>query len=587
MRLSLKFFPVLILSLLCSQMFAQAKQVKNVIMLIPDGTSVDVLALSRWYKYGICKEDACWLNIDPYICGLVKTHCSDAPIGDSAPTSSTYAGGHLSQTGFIATYPPVSKGRDLVPVDPSRAYQPMYTILEAAKLNGKSTGLVVTCQFPHATPADFSAHTNERDRYFDIAKQMVYNRLNVVFGGGTKYLSPSVRSDKEDLVSVLKQRNYKYITSKPEFDQVTGSDSLVWGLFAPDALPNDLDTDKSKIPSLAQMTQKAIDVLSKNNRGFFLMVEGSKVDWSAHNNDPVGIVTEFLAFDDAVKQAIDFAKKDGNTAVLICPDHGNSGISIGGGRASSGYDTLSVTNLIKPLRNCTLTADGIAAKITPLTNDQEIISTFKEYTQITLNQQELDAIKTAKASTGLVRAIAKVITGRSYLAFTTNGHTGEDVMLAAYHPSGYRPTGVVQNSGINKYLREVSGNVNLDSLTDNYFVRDSVLLRNFVWNIQFIRDTANIPVGATLVIKKNAKSKVRAEVKAFTDYVTIYNSKKVVKTISLNSVAVMNYLVDPKDKTKYTMQRFYCSRDLEKILERELNGKGNNTKPEAQYSYNE
>lgn len=549
---------------------AQTTQVRNIIMLIPDGTSIDVLSLSRWYKFGICKEDACWLNIDPYICGLVKTHSSNAPIGDSAPTSSTYAAGHLSQTGFIATYPPVSPGRDLVKVDPERAYQPMYTILEAAKLGGKSTGLVVTCQFPHATPADFSAHTNERDRYFDISKQMVYSRLNVVFGGGTKYLSPKVRSDKEDLVSVLKQKNYKYITTKPEFDNVSAGDSLVWGLFAPDALPNDLDTDKDKIPSLAQMTQKAIDVLSQNKKGFFLMVEGSKVDWAAHNNDPVGIVTEFLAFDEAVKQALDFAKKDGHTAVLICPDHGNSGISIGGGRLNSGYDTMSVVNLVKPLKDCKLTADGIAAKITSLTKDQDIVSTFKEYTQIALNQQELDMIKTAKATTGLVRAIAKVITGHTYISFTTNGHTGEDVMLAAYHPAGYRPTGVVQNSDINKYFREISGNVNLDSLTDQYYCRDSVLLKNYVWNIQYKRDTANIPVDASLVISKSAKSKMRAEVKAFTDYVTIFNNDKPLKKISLNSLAVLNYLVDPKDKSKYTLQRFYCSKDLEKILQSEL-----------------
>ncbi|NJK94777.1 MAG: alkaline phosphatase, partial [Bacteroidales bacterium] len=149
-------------------------------MLIPDGTSMDVISLSRWYKFGICDQDACWLNIDPYICGLVKTHSSDAPIGDSAPTGSTYATGYLSQSGFVATYPASSgKARDLVTVDPTRSYQPMYTILEAAKLSGKSTGLVVTCQFTHATPADFSAHTPDRDKYFDIAKQMVYNRLNV------------------------------------------------------------------------------------------------------------------------------------------------------------------------------------------------------------------------------------------------------------------------------------------------------------------------------------------------------------------------------------------------------------------------
>jgi alkaline phosphatase len=571
--MKIKIYSFLLLAIVFSAgaVGQQNKQVKNVIMLIPDGTSMDILALSRWYKYGICQSDACWLNIDPYITGLVKTHSSDAPIGDSAPTSSTYATGHLSQSGFVATYPPSSgKDRDLVPIDPAKAYQPLYTILEAAKQNQKSTGLVVTCQFPHATPADFSAHTPERDNYFDIAKQMVYNRLNVVFGGGTRYLSPEIRDDKEDLVSVLKQKNYKYITSKQEMESVSSSDSLVWGLFAPDALPSDIDRDKSLVPSLSEMTGKAIDVLSQNKKGFFLMVEGSKVDWAAHANDPIGIVTEFLAFDEAVKKAIDFAKKDGNTAVVICPDHGNSGISIGGPRTRSGYDTLGIMNLIQPLRDCKLTSEGLTAKIAPLKTDDETVAAFKEYTNITLNPTELEAINNARKSSGLSRVITKTVTDHTYIGFTTTGHTGEDVMLAMYHPANYKLGGVVQNSQINGYLREISGNVDLEKLTSTYYCRDSVALNGLAWNIQPKKDTANVTQYAKLIIRKSPKSKMRAEVKAYTDFVTIYSNTKVVKTIPLNSIVIYNYLQNPKNKKEITMQRFYCPRNLGEILKAEL-----------------
>lgn len=551
--------------------YSQSKQVKNIIMLIPDGASMDLLALSRWYKFGICKQDACWLNIDPYITGLVKTHSSDAPIGDSAPTGSTYATGYLSRTGFVATYPTSSgKNRDLVPVDPKRAYQPLYTILEAAKLNGKSTGLVVTCQFPHATPADFSAHTPKRDKYFDISKQMVYNRLNVVFGGGTQYLSPEKRDDKEDLVSVLKQKNYKYITSKQEFNQINNSDSLVWGLFAPDALPYELDMDKSQIPTIAEMTQKSIDILSQNKKGFFLMVEGSKVDWAAHNNDPVGMVTEFLAFDDAVKAAIDFAKKDGNTAVVICPDHGNSGISIGGPRTRSGYDTLDAVSLTETLKNCSLTSEGIAKKVSGANTDQEIVNIFKEYTKIDLNKEEIDAIIKAKQSSGLSKTIAKVVTDRSFMGFTTTGHTGEDVMLAVYHPNNYKISGVVQNSQVNDYMREISGNVNLDELTNKYYSPDTLALKGLSWNISAKKDTLGMTHYAKLIVRKSPKSKMHAEIKAYTDFVTIYNNNKVVKTIPLNSVVVYNYMEDKTDKKKFTMQRFYCPADLGEMLGKEL-----------------
>lgn len=543
------------------------KQVKNIIMLIPDGTSMDLLALSRWYKYGICDKDACWLNIDPYICGLVKTHSSDAPIGDSAPTSSTYATGYLSKSGFVATYPPSSgKNRDLVPIDPAKAYQPMYTILEAAKTLGKSTGLVFTCQLPHATPADFSAHTPERDKFFDISKQMVYNRLNVVFGGGTLYLSPKRRDDKEDLVAVLKEKKYKYITSREDLLKVSPGDSLVWGLFAPDALPNDLDRDKETSPSISEMTQKALEVLSQNQKGFFLMVEGSKVDWSAHNNDPVGMVTEFLAFDEAVKHAVDFAKKDGNTAVIICSDHGNSGISIGGPKTKSGYDTLGIDAIIQPLRNCTLTSEALSGKISRLNTDEEIIATFKQYTQITLTPEELEALKAGKANRALSKAVAKTITDHTMIGFTTTGHTGEDVMLAVYHPANYRPTGVVQNSHINQYMREIWNNVNLDSLTETYYCRDSVALKGLSWSITAKTDSTY----GKLVIKKTPKSKMRAEIKAYTDFITIYNNNDVVKTIPLNSIAIYNYLEDPNNPKILTFQRFYCPKNMGELLKGEL-----------------
>jgi len=104
------------------------------------------------------------------------------------------------------------------------------------------------------------------------------------------------------------------------------------------AMSYDIDRDPAVEPSLAEMTQKAIEILSANPKGFFLMVEGSKVDWAAHANDPVGLVSDILAFDDAVKVALDFAKQDGKTLVIAVTDHGNSGLSIPDRSLSSGYD---------------------------------------------------------------------------------------------------------------------------------------------------------------------------------------------------------------------------------------------------------
>ena len=187
-------FRLLFILFLISQIISLYSQVKvrNLIMMIPDGTSSNILSLARWYKFGACPADNCRLAIDPHICGMVSTYNSDSPIGDSAPTGSTFATGYLSNTGFVATYPVSSgKDKDLIEIDPLRAYHPLFTILEAAKLQGKSTGVVMTSEFTHATPADFSAHTPDRDNEEAIAIQMVHNSLNVVFGGGWQYLDPA------------------------------------------------------------------------------------------------------------------------------------------------------------------------------------------------------------------------------------------------------------------------------------------------------------------------------------------------------------------------------------------------------------
>ena len=482
------FFSLFLVFAGFSSAFAQAKPIKNIIFMIPDGTSIDVLALARWYN------NALPLSVDPYIRGLVKTHCSDTPIGDSAPTSSTYSTGHLSRTGFVATYPDsVMQGYDIVATDPKRRFSPMFTILEAAKLQQKSTGLVFTCYFPHATPADFSAHSQHRDNYDLLSRQMVYNNIDVVFGGGSTFLKPDKRVDKLNLVQVLNDRKIAYIQTPSQMQAFAGN--RVWGLFAPQALKNNLDRNPAEEPSLAEMTQKAIDILSKNQNGFFMMVEGSKVDWSAHDNDPIGMVTEFLAFDSAVKVALDFAKADGNTLVVVVPDHGNSGISIGNSKCNKGYDQLPLKALMNPLRNAKNTVEAINDFINPKSTPDQIRSVFADrYGVHDLTAAEMDAIRACfadqsagksnskKSAYALQKLTAEIFNRRTYLGFTTTGHTGEDVFLAIYSPNGDAPTGLMLNSEVNKYLQQ-TWNVNLDSLTDTYFVPHALVFEGFQQSI--------------------------------------------------------------------------------------------------------
>ncbi len=464
------------------------KPVKNVIILIPDGTGITHMTLSRWYNGGAP------LAMDELICGLVRTYSSDAAIADSAPSSSSYATGYKSQTGNIAVMPQVATMFGLTSSDTDAQHQPLATVLEGARLSGRSVGLVATCQFPHATPADFSAHHFNRGAVEYIVEQQVYGMLDVVFAGGYNYLLPEKRKDKEDMLAVLQNNGYSVVRTRDEL--LTLSRPKVWGLFAPVALAYDLDRPNNE-PTLEEMTHKAIELLSKNNTGFFLMVEGSKIDWASHANDPIGVISDFLAFDRAVKTALEFAKKDGNTVVIVLPDHSNGGMSIGNIGSNGNYDELPLSAYIDPLKKATRTAEGVERlayeKNIPMTD------AIAQYYGISdLSEAELTDLKKAEKG-DLPYIVGPMLSKRAYIGWTTNGHTGEEVFFGAYHPKGYRPTGVIQNKDVAWYMAEVMG-IDLKSLTRSLYIPAETAFTSVGATIHVDSTDEYNPV---LVVKKN------------------------------------------------------------------------------------
>ena len=531
------------------------KPVKNVIVLIPDGTSLSSVSLARWIQW-YENPDKPNLNIDPYICGTVRTHSSNAPIGDSAPTTSCYMSGYPSRTGYVSTYPVADPGNDIYPMDSSRAYQPLTTVLEAAKiLKGKSTGLVFTCEFPHATPADCSAHSYNRGRYDWISRQMAHNDLNVVIGGGTSLLP-------EECESYLKSNGYSVYKDDLKGMRSDKNDKM-WALFCEREMNYDIDRNPEEQPSIKEMTKTAIEKLSKNENGFFLMVEGSKVDWAAHANDPVGIVSDLLAFDRACGVALEFARQNKETAVVIMPDHGNSGLSIG--RSScKGYDKLTKDQLFHQLSLFKLTADGLAKKVNSVPNS-EVQEVFREYAGFELTEQELNALNHCKDyknspipenergneslsslySDALNGFMAKIITERSCIGFTTGGHTGEEVFLAAYHPENTLPIGMNTKIEMNAYLCALFGfdRNKLDELSNKNFAKHSEVFKDFKYEIVPAKDEKSFP---TLVVKNKKK---QLTINPFTNIVKV--GKKGNEEIRLNSVIVY---VD-KNNTFYLPQK--------------------------------
>lgn len=442
---------------------AFAGQYKNVIVMIPDGMSVSAVTLTRWYQGGIS------LALDGLLCGQVRTYNADSLIADYAPAATAMATGFKSHTGYIAMLPDENTMPGLKPIKPEDRQTPVATVLEAARLKGLSTGLVVTCEVMHATPAAFASHDISRKNYDSLSEQEVFAGMDVIFGGGYKYFTPEGRKDGQDLIAEMKGLGYQVITKPSEMASLEKTG--VFGLFAPAAMAYEIDRDAQKEPSLAEMTAKAIELLSKNPKGFFLMVEGSKIDWAAHANDPVGIISDVAAFDKAVKTALDFARKDGNTAVLIMSDHGNSGISIGDETTSKDYDKRQLTDLLNVIRKARNTGEGVEAKLSDISDDAAVRDTVCNYYGICdLSGEEIskikDGLKNRKGELNYV--LGPMMGARSIIGFTSFGHTGEEVNLYAYAPGGAKPSGVIDNTDIAKITAGYLG-VDLAKTTKSLF----------------------------------------------------------------------------------------------------------------------
>lgn len=539
-----------------------AQEVKNVILLIPDGCSLATVSTARWYQW-YKNPNQEFLYIDPYLSGTVRTTCSNAPIGDSAPTTSCFMTGYNSRAGWVSTYPIADPKNDIYPMDPAKAYQPLTTVLEAARIMyGKSTGLVCTCEFPHATPADCSSHSYNRGKYDWIIPQQVHNGINVIIGGGAGLLP-------QESEEYLKSKGYGVFRNDVDAMRSFKGDNM-WALYGHSDMSYDLDRDPAKQPGLDEMTRIAIEKLSHNPNGFFLMVEGSKVDWAAHDNDAIAMATDFLAFDRACHEAFEFAKRDGNTAVIVVPDHGNSGISIGR-RDQGDYANRTKDQLFGALSKYRCTADAMAWKVNnaPFEDLQKV---FKENCDFELTEREIEALKNCKEyekspvpkdqrkpvrgalySSGLSRMIAQFMTERTGLAFTTNGHTGEDVFLASYHPQeAHRAKGMLTNIQLNEYLCNMLGTTHaaLDSLTAANFAPHKEVLKDYACTITTTKFQGKDAATLTVKGKMNGKSTILT-LHAGSNVVEVKVGKKV-RSVELPSITV--YV----DKNKI----FYLKKDL-------------------------
>lgn len=285
--------------------------VRNIIFLIGDGMGHTAVSAARIKAVGATGM----LQMDRMpIAGFVRTSSADRLIPDSAAASTAMATGYKTVNGVIGQTP---EGDHLV------------TILEVCQALGKSTGLVATSPITHATPAGFASHVPARGDQARIAEQLLERRVNVLLGGGLAYFIPQSKAEsrRKDGRNLLEEaRNAGYDVFHKREAMLSADRGRMLGLFAPEGMAT-----KPPEPSLAEMTAKAISALRKNDKGFFLMVEGSQIDWAIHEKNFDRTVKEVLDFDQAVGVALAFAEQSKKTLVVVTADHETGTLALNGG----------------------------------------------------------------------------------------------------------------------------------------------------------------------------------------------------------------------------------------------------------------
>jgi len=286
--------------------------VRNVILMIGDG-------MGLYHQYAAYTANKGYLAIErcQYV-GLTKTHSASSYITDSAAAGTAIACGEKTNNGVLGLRP-----------DGTR----LKSMLEYAADNNLATGIVVTCDVTHATPAAFVAHVDGRGETENIAIDFVRSKINVCIGGGRKYFEN--RADNKNLTDTMKAKGFRVAYTMDEVKATQEGNLLA--LLADVAL----EPYPARGEMLPEAVNTAINILNRNKKGFFLMVEGSMIDWTAHGNDQENTVNEILDFDRAIKIAFDFAKRDGQTLVIVTADHETGGMGIADGNLQTGELTAT------------------------------------------------------------------------------------------------------------------------------------------------------------------------------------------------------------------------------------------------------
>lgn len=427
------------------------KKAKNIIIIISDGMSIGTLNMTDLYLSRKMGTGTNWLQLykdNKVNRALMDMASASSIVTDSAAASSSWGGGVRINNGGLNV---------------SKNGEPHLPIWQKFKKAGKKAGCVTTVPITHATLAGFCVNSKSRNAQEEIAEIYLEQKFDVMMGGGDAYFSSEKRKDKKDMYKAFESKGYKVVKNRNEMLSAA-IDKPILGVFDDNGLPYSIDQQNNKelsqqIPTLADMTKKAIDTMENHAKGFVLQVEAGRVDWAAHGNDIAGLIYDQAAHDEAIKVAMDFAEKDGETLVIITTDHGNANPGvIYGNKANDNFDAIQK---YKHSNEWILKGFGKETSISQVKERVDYANNFS------LTNEEAKLLLTyysnLKTEKGLYnpkhlpfKALAEIQKKHNSVGWISMHHSADYVELAMYGPGSQLLKPFIKNTDLHYLMLEAA-----------------------------------------------------------------------------------------------------------------------------------
>lgn len=413
---------------------------KNVILLIGDGMGPTQFGAAWLYSSRILQKDLRMSEVMKE--GRTAYLLNDT--ADAIVTESAAAAGQIA-TGQRMTARALSMAAD--------GKTPVKTIMEIVKVKGLATGLVTTSGITDATPAAFAAHVAHRSDETSVADQELKFGVDVLMGGRKQFFLPEIsagkRTDGRNLLDEARAAGYAVVGDAEELKAAKGSKIL--GLFNMGNMVYEIDRRNTQEPSLAEMTTRTLDVLARNPRGFFVMIEGGRIDHAAHRNDAAGTIYDTLAFDEAVGVALEFARKNPDTLVIVTADHETAGMAlIGNSKDSKEYVGIDLAAIRKVQASFEVMDAELGKSPTP----EKIKQVVKQYMAIELTDDEAKTVANdtirkldpANYNYPYMHTLAFVLRPYLRVGWGSQTHTASPLFAFGMGPGSKRITGLLHNT---------------------------------------------------------------------------------------------------------------------------------------------